>query len=97
MVVIFIIIIIIIIIIILATLHGMWDLTSPTRVEPAPPAVEAQSLNYWTTREVLFIIFYMQRFSFPKTQARHVYHRSFPPRKVISGFHLLLGLQGCSH
>ena len=32
--------------------HGMWDLSSLTRDEPAPPAVEAQSLNHWTAREV---------------------------------------------
>ena len=39
--------------------HAMWpcyvvrDLSSLTRAEPVPPAVEAQSLNPWTTREVL--------------------------------------------
>ena len=35
--------------------HGMWDLSSQTRgpgIEPAPPAVEARSLNQWTAREV---------------------------------------------
>ena len=37
----------------LAMLCGMWDLSSLTRAEPVPPAVEAQSLNHWTTREVL--------------------------------------------
>ena len=34
---------------------GMWDLSSPTRdgpgIKPMPPAVEAQSLNHWNTRE----------------------------------------------
>ena len=27
-----------------AVLQGMWDLSSPARTEPVPPAVEAQSL-----------------------------------------------------
>ena len=31
----------------------MWDLSSLTRIEPEPPAVEARSLNHWTAREVL--------------------------------------------
>ena len=40
--------------------HGMWDFSSLTRglgIKPVPPAVEARSLNQWTTREVahLFI------------------------------------------
>ena len=30
----------------------MWDLSSPTRDRTLPPAVEAWSLNYWTSREV---------------------------------------------
>ena len=30
--------------------HGMWDLSSPSDVEPAPPAL--RSPNYWTTWEV---------------------------------------------
>ena len=31
-----------------------WDLNSPTRDQTKhPPATEAQSLNYWTTREIL--------------------------------------------
>ena len=31
---------------------GMWDLSSPPVLKPPPPAVEAQSLNHWTAREV---------------------------------------------
>ena len=27
-------------------------LVPQSRIKPAPPAVEAESLNYWTTREV---------------------------------------------
>ena len=30
----------------------MWDLSSLSRDQPMPPALEAQSLNHWTTREV---------------------------------------------
>ena len=30
--------------------HGMWDLSSPSDVEPTPPAL--RSPNYWTTWEV---------------------------------------------
>ena len=40
-----------------AVLHGMWDLSRLTRdpsgIQSVPPAVEAQSLNHWATREVL--------------------------------------------
>ena len=28
--------------------HGMQDLSSPSGIEPAPPAVEAQSPNHWS-------------------------------------------------
>ena len=33
-------------------LRGMWDLSSLTRIEPMPTAVEAQSLIHSITREV---------------------------------------------
>ena len=36
----------------LALPRGMWDLSSPTRIKPMPPAVEVQSPKRWTTREV---------------------------------------------
>ena len=38
----------------LAVPHGMWYGISvlQTGIKPAPPGVEAQSLNHWTTREV---------------------------------------------
>ena len=32
---------------------GMWDLVPWPRLEPGPPALGAQSLSHWTTREVL--------------------------------------------
>ena len=31
----------------------MWDLSSPTRDRTMSPAVEGQSLNHWTTKDVL--------------------------------------------
>ena len=39
----------------LALLHSMWDLSFPTRDQPEHPALGAQSLNYWTTRDVPLI------------------------------------------
>ena len=36
----------------LAALRGMQDLSSLTRDRTCAPAVEVQSLNHWTTREV---------------------------------------------
>ena len=36
----------------MAAPQDMWDLSSPTRNQTQPPAVEAQSLNHWTAREV---------------------------------------------
>ena len=38
----------------LAPPHGTWDLVVPQPgIEPGPPALGAQRLNHWTTREVL--------------------------------------------
>ena len=40
-----------------AALHSLWDLNSPTRdYEPMSFALEAWSLNHWTTREVPFLV-----------------------------------------
>ena len=36
----------------LATLHGMWDLSSLTRDQSYNPALAAQSPNHWTAKEV---------------------------------------------
>ena len=36
----------------LAIPHRMWDLRSPTRIKPVLLAVEAESLNHKTDREV---------------------------------------------
>ena len=32
---------------------GMWDLVSGTGIEPGPLALGVQSLNHWTTKEIL--------------------------------------------
>ena len=41
----------------LITLLDMWDLSSPTRVEPVHPTVEARSLNHWIIVEVPMVAF----------------------------------------
>ena len=33
-------------------LRGMWDLGSQPGIEPVRSAVEVQSLDHWTTREI---------------------------------------------
>ena len=45
----------------LATLRGMWDLVPWPGIEPVPPALEVQSLNHGTTREVPTSIFLSER------------------------------------
>ena len=38
----------------------MWDLNPQPGIEPVPFALEAQSLNHWTAREVpIFSYFYI--------------------------------------
>ena len=41
-------------------LRGLQDLSSQSGIKPMPHAVEAQSPNHWTTREVLAITSAMQ-------------------------------------
>ena len=36
---------------------GTWDLSSVTRMESVPPAMEVQSFNRWTARKVPTIAF----------------------------------------
>ena len=36
---------------------SMWDLSSPTRDQTLTPALEVQSVNHWTTRQVLGNLF----------------------------------------
>ena len=51
---------------------GMWDLVPRPGIEPGPPALGAQSLSHWTTREVPKINFLKQE-KFP--------FKSVPPIK----------------
>ena len=44
----------------LASLHGIQDLSSLTRDRTHAPAVEAQSVNHWTAREVPSLHFLMR-------------------------------------
>ena len=41
--------------------HGMWDLSSQTRVQTCVPCLGRQILNHWTTREVPWIEFLIWR------------------------------------
>ena len=41
----------------LAMLCGMWDLSSLTRDRTCTPALEVQSLNHWTSRDIPEITF----------------------------------------
>ena len=40
------------------TLCSMWDLSSRPGLIPTPPVLGAQSLNHWTSREVLILCFF---------------------------------------
>ena len=44
--------------------RGMWDLVPWRRIEPRPPVLGAQSLNPWTTREILGTSFSCQSTSY---------------------------------
>ena len=50
----------------------MWDLSSTTRDGTVPPALGAQSLNHWTTREVLKIDFISGRTALSHVKASFV-------------------------
>ena len=41
-------------------LKGTWDLSSLIRDRTCTPCIGRQSLNYWTTRESLYLLFLMQ-------------------------------------
>ena len=61
----------------LATLCGI--LVPQPGIEPVPPAVEAWSLNHWTTREVL-VYFYIYMLGWPKRSFgffRKMLHKMF--------------------
>ena len=38
--------------IIFPTPRGMWGLSTPTKIKPTPPTLEAWNLNCWTIQEV---------------------------------------------
>ena len=38
---------------------SMWDLVSCSGIKPRPPALGAQSLSHWTTREVQYLFVYL--------------------------------------
>lgn len=41
---------------------NMWDLIPQPRIEPALPALEAQSPDHWMTKEVPFSFLLLNRF-----------------------------------
>ena len=43
----------------LASLHGIWDLSSPPGIKPVPSELAVWNLNHWTSREVLQISFFI--------------------------------------
>ena len=45
----------------LDALHGMWGLSSLTRDWTHTPALEAQSLNHWTAREVSILLLFQKK------------------------------------
>ena len=58
--------------------HTMWhvELVSPRGIRPMPPALEAQSLNHWTTRDIPNIFFLNYKVSSNKYNwyKQFVYH-----------------------
>ena len=62
----------------LAMPGGMWDLPQP-EMEPTPPAVEAQSLNHWTTEEVPLF------FSRMRPKGRSPSYTMCPPGGLLAG------------
>ena len=50
---------------------GMWDLVPRPGIEPGPPALGAQSLSHWTTREVPKINFLKQEITPGKEKTLH--------------------------
>ena len=41
---------------------SVWDLSSQTGIKPMSPALEAQNLNHWTSREVLILVYFLPIF-----------------------------------
>ena len=61
---------------------GMWDLAPWPGIEPGPPAVGAQRLSHWTTREV-------PTATFSNVTVHSIYFTGFPDLKFIIAFCLL--------
>ena len=73
----------------LATLHSMWDLSSPTRYQTWAPALEVWSLNHWTTREVPHRLLHI-------TYLKSAFSLSFFPFSLIYLFiYLFCSLKPC--
>ena len=47
---------------------AMWGLVPRPGIEPAPPALEAQSLSHWTTGEIPNLIFQVRNLRFREVQ-----------------------------
>ena len=73
----------------LAAPCSMRDLSSPTRIEPSPPAVEARSPNHWTAREVLWHIFIFAYLTAFNTRWSSRLTWSLPPPPPILFFYCL--------
>lgn len=61
--------------------RGMWDLSSPSGIEPVPPAVKTRRPNHWTIREVLSLSLY---FSYPLAFFSHEFRLLFFTSKFKS-------------
>ena len=77
---------------------GLWDLVPWLGVEPGPPALGAQSLNHWTTREVTTIIHFiplcictLKLYSKGIWMNENSFLPSFPPLFLL--YHLLSFLE----
>ena len=51
---------------------GMWDLVPSPGIKPGPPALEAQSLSHWTTREGPILAFLRLGCPFPIPQTHNL-------------------------
>lgn len=52
----------------------MWDLSSRPKIKPEPPAVEVESLNHWTTREIPVVILFQTIKAIRKGNIREYIH-----------------------
>ena len=68
---------------------GMWDLVPWPGIEPGPPALGAQSLSHWTTRDIPQSLSSKSPTSFhcAGTILSHLPQQSFDPHIPSSPFH----------